>query len=60
MLHAGWRIAHSEIYYQYPRKWPIISRLMAYYWRTLDYEGFWGAILEKDLTFADCYQDWEE
>lgn len=60
MLHAGWKVAHSEIYYQYPRKWPIISQLMAYYWRTLDYEGFWGVILEKDLTWADCYQDWEE
>jgi hypothetical protein len=60
MLHAGWKVSHSEIYYQYPRKWPIISQLMATYWRVRDYEGFWGAILEKDLTFADSYQDWEE
>jgi hypothetical protein len=60
MLHSGWKVIHSEIYYQYPRQWPIISRFMAYYWRMRDYEGFWGAILEKDLTFADCYQDWED
>lgn len=60
MLHSGWKVIHSEIYYQYPRQWPIISRFIAYYWRMRDYEGFWGAILEKDLTFADCYQDWED
>lgn len=59
MRHSGWRVSHSEVYYQYPRKWPIISRLMAYYWRTRDFEGFWGAILERDTVFADCYQDWE-
>ena len=60
MLHSGWRVIHSEIYYQYPRHWPIMSRFMAYYWRRRDYEGFWGAILEKDLTFANCYRDWED
>jgi hypothetical protein len=59
MRHSGWRVSYSEIYYQYPRKWPIISQLMAYYWRTRDFEGFWGAILERDTVFADCYQDWE-
>jgi len=59
MRHSGWRITQSKVYYQYPRKWPIISQLMAYYWRTQDYEGFWGAILERDTVFADCYQDWE-
>lgn len=59
LLHSGWRVTHGEVFYQYPRKWPIISSLMAYYWRTRDYEGFWGAILEKDTAFADRYQDWE-
>jgi hypothetical protein len=60
MLHSGWKVIHSEIYYQYPRQWPLMSRFMAHYWRMRDYEGFWGAILEKDLTFADCYQDWDD
>jgi hypothetical protein len=59
MLHSGWKVTHSEIYYQYPRKWPVMSRLMAYYWKNRDYEGFWGAILEQDSTFLDCFQDWE-
>jgi hypothetical protein len=60
MLHSGWKVIHSEVYYQYPRKWPIISRILGYYWKTRDYEGFWVAILEKDLTFANRYQDWED
>jgi len=60
LLHSGWKISHSEVYYQYPRKWPIISQLLRYFWKISDYEGFWGAILEKDLTFANRYQDWEE
>lgn len=59
MLHSGWKIIYSKIYYQYPRKWPIISELLKLYWRKNDFEGFWGAILEKDLRFSDQYQDWE-
>ena len=59
-FHSGWKISYSKIYYQYPRKLPFISRFFAAYWRRFDYEGFWGAILEKDRTFSDNYQDWEE
>lgn len=60
MLHSGWRVTHSEIYYQYPRHWPLISWAMARYWNFTDYEGFWGAILEKDTSASDRYQDWSE
>jgi hypothetical protein len=60
MIHAGWRVVHSRIYYQYPRKLPIISQLLSLYWKKTDYEGFWGAILEKDATFSDRYLDWED
>jgi hypothetical protein len=60
MLHAGWRVIYQKIYYQYPRRWPILSQMWKYYWRNLDYEGFWGAILEKDTYWADIYQDWED
>lgn len=60
MLHSGWKVSHNEVYYQYPRKWPVISQLLSLYWKTVDYEGFWGAILEKDTTFSDYYQDWED
>ena len=58
MLHSGWKVVPSKVYYPYPRKWPIINRLMAYCWRTRAYEGFWGASLEKDLTFVNRFQDW--
>lgn len=60
VLHSGWRVIESNIYYQYPRHIPIISQLLSWYWKTFDFEGFWGAILEKDMTCADLYQDWED
>ncbi|MFH1846188.1 MAG: methyltransferase domain-containing protein [Candidatus Omnitrophota bacterium] len=59
-LHSGWRVTHSEVYYQYPRKWPVLRWLWSKFWKLTDYEGFWGAILEKDTAYSDCYQDWEK
>jgi len=58
-LHSGWRVIYSKIYYQYPRRLPIISQALSWYWRKTDFEGFLGAILEKDTTISDQYQDWE-
>lgn len=60
LLHSGWRITASTIYYQYPCGIPLVSRLLGWFWRQTDYEGFWGAILTKDLTYSDQYQDWGE
>lgn len=59
MLHAGWRVVESRIHYQYPR-WPVLGWLLALFWRHYDYEGFWCAVLERDLSRSDQYQDWEE
>ncbi len=59
-LHSGWRVVYSEIYYQYPRKWPIVSPILKYFWKSTDFEGFWGAVLEKETTLSDHYQDWED
>lgn len=59
-LHAGWKVIHSQIHYQYPQRWPIISFILKLFWRYSDFEGFWGVILEKDTTFSDLYQDWEK
>jgi len=59
VLHSGWRVTYSKIYYQYPRKWPVISFVLRILWRVFDFEGFWGAMLEKDTTYCDLYQDWE-
>ena len=57
-LFAGWRIKHSEIYYQYPRFIPIVSWILCKIWRKYDFEGFWGVILEKDKSYSDLYKDW--
>ncbi|MBI5045201.1 MAG: methyltransferase domain-containing protein [Candidatus Levybacteria bacterium] len=60
ILHSGWRVVYSEVYYQYPRQLPVISQLLSWFWRNTDFEGFWGAILEKDTTLSDLYQDWDD
>jgi hypothetical protein len=54
--HAGWRIAEEQIYRQYPR-WTPASPALRNFWRKYDFEGFYGAILERDRSWADCYQD---
>jgi hypothetical protein len=64
ILHSGWKVVYSEIYYQYPRMIPLVipllSPMFSWYWRNIDFEGFWGAILKKDTTISDYYQDWDE
>jgi hypothetical protein len=60
MLHSGWRIVQEETYYQYPTAWPVANTLLSWYWRTKDFEGFWGAILQKDVSVCDRYLDWED
>jgi hypothetical protein len=60
MLHSGWKVIHSQISYQYPRKIPLIRQIFSWYWKKTDFEGFWGAILEKETTFSDKYMDWED
>lgn len=59
-LHSGWKVKSTQIYYQYPRRWPIVSAVLAWFWKNTDYEGFWGAILEKDTSLSNFYQDWAE
>ncbi len=58
-LHSGWRVVHSEIYHQYPTQIPAVSRYLQSFWQKSDFEGFWGAVLERDTSFSDSYQDWE-
>lgn len=59
-LHSGWRVAYSKVYWQYPVNLPLVSKVLSWYWRAADFEGFWGAILEKDTALSDLYQDWEK
>lgn len=60
LLHSGWKVVYSEIYYQYPKRIPFIGMALSRFWRSTDYEGFLGVFLEKDTTVSDRYQDWEE
>ena len=57
--HSGWRVIDSEIYYQYPTS-SFFSPFYSWVWRRSDYEGFLGLFLERDMSQADRYQDWEE
>jgi hypothetical protein len=59
MLHAGWRVRQSRIFFQYPRTLPVAGRLFARLWDNAEFEGFFGALLEKDTTYSDRYRDWE-
>lgn len=58
--HAGWRVLHSDTYFQYPPCWNPLRYLMAWYWNRSDVEGFWVVLLERDRVLSDCYIDWEE
>jgi len=60
LLHSGWKVKSSQVYYQYPRRWPVARAVLSWFWKNNDFEGFWGAILEKDMTYANAYHDWED
>jgi hypothetical protein len=59
-LHSGWKAIESRIFYQYPRHIPLVSWVLAWFWKKTDFEGFWGVLLENDMTYANLYQDWEK
>lgn len=54
--HSGWRVSREKIYLQYPRF--SILRLMKVLWRRVDFEGFYGVVLERDDTWSRLYEDW--
>ena len=43
--YCGWEVKYEKIYYQYPRNIPVISTLLKWYWRRMDFEGFYGVVL---------------
>ncbi|MDG2228512.1 MAG: methyltransferase domain-containing protein [Gammaproteobacteria bacterium] len=47
---SGWKITKRVKYFQYPRK-SLLSPLK-FLWRRMDFDGFYGVILEKDDTFS--------
>ncbi len=55
-MHAGWRVRTERVYLQYPRWHPMW--LTKFLWRKLDFEGFYGMVLEKDNSWSKKYADW--
>jgi hypothetical protein len=53
-LHSGWKVADESIFLQYPRWSPF--HVLRPFWRTFDFEGFYGVVLRRDRTWADLYQ----
>jgi SAM-dependent methyltransferase len=58
MLFSGWRPIHDEVYLQYPRR--HILYFTKPLWKRIDFEGFWGVILKRDLSFSNIYKDWSD
>jgi len=55
--HSGWAIQADKIYLQYPKR-SIFRPLWKRYWRHLDFEGFYGAILKPDKSWSSLYDGW--
>ena len=55
--HSGWAIQADKIYLQYPKR-SIFYPLWKGYWRHLDFEGFYGAILKADKSWSSLYDGW--
>lgn len=45
--YCGWSVKKEKIYYQYPPFLPF-NYLLKWLWRWVDYEGFYGVVLEKE------------
>jgi len=55
---SGWKIVKSVRYTQYPKNILNPLSLLRYIWRKVDFDGFYGVILEKDDSISKRYQDW--
>ncbi|MDP6175321.1 MAG: hypothetical protein QGF09_14240, partial [Rhodospirillales bacterium] len=53
---AGFKPVFTRTYWQYPKR--SLMRLLAPLWRKLDFEGFFGVLLERDPAALERYADW--
>ena len=58
VMHSGWRVIDSEIYCQYPVN-SLFTPFYRWLWKRSDFEGFLALFLERDISQANRYQDWE-
>lgn len=54
--HCGWEVVYRRVYLQYPLKHPL--RVFSYFFRKLDFEGFYGVILKPNPEWKDLYTSW--
>lgn len=52
---AGWRIVEDRIYRQYPKMPPL--SLTKPIWKSIDFEGFYGAVLVPDRHWRSFYTE---
>ncbi|TBR22047.1 hypothetical protein EPO15_08770 [bacterium] len=57
-LHAGWRVVRDEVYLQYPRRHPLAATKAV--WGSMDFEGFYGAVLTPDPSWSVLYSGWQD
>jgi len=53
---SGWKVVKEVRYTQYPKYNPLT--LLRYLWRRMDFDGFYGVVLEKDNTISSKYESW--
>lgn len=53
--HTGWAIMAEKIFLRYPQKSPF-RFWYKNYWRSHDFEGFYGALLTQDDTWSSLYE----
>ena len=54
--YTGWDVIYDRIYLQYPKKG--LLKLTKGYWKKIDYEGFYGAVLSRNFSWSSLYKDW--
>ena len=54
---SGWEVIYEDRYTQYPKKNPLY--FTKYIWRRVDFDGFYGVILKRNLELSNRYQDWQ-
>ena len=55
---SGWKVVKKVYYTQYPKNKLNPLSLLKYVWRKLDFDGFYGVILEKDDSVSKYYKNW--
>lgn len=53
---SGWEVVLEDRYTQYPEKGML--NLTKFAWRRIDFDGFYGVVLRKNLAISNQYTSW--